>query len=327
MGAILALLKRPDSKTTETFEQTYFDRLAYLFERVAWVTILWAFIVNVTSSLDQEKINYTFLLIFVASVFNFVYYRYGYLLIKKHEYRFYVSAVVFPFLIWIFVHLHQEYVPFFLLPYYILILATSLTLKRIDVVLALVSSLSFIILESVLLKLPLDAVERQLSINQVTALLVFAWVALKLADQVRIERGESGSARQEAVEVEKKSTLFKEFASELVLDRQKAQVLLEEAPYPILITDAKRKIMEVNRIFQILSDFKNNNLLGKDLSFVLKTAQPLNFEQKSFLPQVFEGIILTRRNKEKKIQGKAHFLLGRDQRLKQILILVEEIAN
>jgi PAS domain-containing protein len=304
-------------------EQKYYDRLTVLFEKVAWATILWAFIINLLSPLSQEVKNNTFLLIFVASVFNYFYFRYVYFHIRNYTYRFFIPEVVFPFFIWIFVHLHNEFVAFFLLPYYVLILATSLTLQKSDVVIALIASVSFVLLENILLKTPIDSIELQFGIGQVAAILIFTWVALKLAEQVRIERGESGTIRLAAIQEEKKTSVLKEFTSELVLDRQKAQILLDSFPEPLLVADSKRKIMEHNSSFGNLSDFKNNSLLGKDLSFVLKTSDPLHFDQKSFLPQEFEATVLTRRNKEKKVRGKAYFLLGRDQRLKQILILVQ----
>ncbi len=299
----------------------YYDHLASLFERVAWITILWAFIINLLSPASQDSKNYTFLLIFVASVFNITYFRYIYRLLHTRDYRFYLSDVIFPALVWIFIHLHGEFLSYFLLPYYILILSTSLTLRRKDVALALGSSLFFVILETVVLRMPLDSVEKAIGIGQASALLVFTWVVLKLADLGQRQRTETGNIRDEISQVEKKSSILKEYTSELILDRQIAQVFREEYPGPLLLLDNKNRLLEINDQFKNLSDFKDDRLLGKDLGYVLKLDKPLNFDQKSFVPEDFEGTIVTRRNKVKKIQGRAYFLLGRDQRLKQVLIL------
>ena len=197
----------------------------------------------------------------------------------------------------------------------------SLTLKRTDVTIALVASLVFLITETVVLRLPLDGQEQTIALGQIAALLVFSWVALKLARLVSQQRLETGSIRAEILKEEKKSSILKEYTSELVLDRQKAQVLLEEYPTPLLLLDNKNRLLEINDQFKKLSDFKDERLVGKDLGYVLKLEKPLNFDQKSFVPEEFEGTIITRRNKVKKIHGRAYFLLGRNQRLKQVLIL------
>lgn len=315
-----------DKKDQSGNEQNYYDRLSNLFEKVAWATILWALLVNILSPYDQTTKVYTGLVILIASVFNFIYFRYIYFFIKKAEFRFYVPETIFPFFIWIFIHLHHEFTAFFLLPYYILLLATSLTLKKIDVLLALVASLLFVIIETIFLQTPMGSGQRALGASQVAALLVFSWVALKLAEQVKIQRGETGNVLKEVIQEEEKSNMLKEFTSQLVIDRQKAQILLDESPLPLLVADNKSRILETNDYFEELSDFKNNSLINKDISFVLKLGNPLNFNGKSYLPEEFAGTLLTRRGKEKRVSGRAHYLLGRDRRLKQILILINEVA-
>lgn len=303
-------------------ELVYYDHLAYLFERVAWITILWALVINLFSLSTINTKNYTYLLLFIASVFNLFYFRYFYRLVREKDYRFYLAEIFFPLLVWVFIHLHSEFLSYLLLPYYILILATSLTLKRKDVALALGAALTFVLFETVILPPPMGSNARVIGLGQTASLLVFTWVALKLSHLVLEQRVATVTIRDEILKEEKKSSILKEYTSELILDRQKAQVLLDEYPGALLLLDNKNRLLETNTYFKKLSDFKDERLLGKDLGYVLKLETPLNFEQKSYVPEDFEGMIMTRRNKLKKVHGRAHFLLGQNQRLKQVLILL-----
>jgi len=318
-----SILARVRDKTRNR-DQLYYDRLSQLFEKAAWATIIWAILVNVYSPLDFKDKGNVSLVIAFAAVFNFVYFRFVYPRLKEKDYRFFLSEAGFPVFIWMFLHFQQELLPYLSLPYYILILATSLTLRGVDSAIAIFASLLFVVIEDLVFKYPLDVPETEIFVTRTIGLLIFSYVVLAIRNFLRKQDLERASSETEAIKETEKNYILKRYTQELILDTQKVAIFAQESPTPFILIDSRHKILEYNLSFKRLSDFKDNGLVGKDISFVLSLSEPLRINATSYLPEDFTGEILTRRNKRKKVVGKAHFMLGNDKRLKQILLFLTE---
>lgn len=303
-------------------DYNYYDRLTPLFEKTTWATLTWTLILNIISPISIINKNYTFLLIFTASAFNLFYFRYIYWRIRKQKYRYYLAEIIFPFMVWIYFHLHQELIPYILLPYFIGMLATSLTLRRFDSLLTLVTSVFLTFIETIALKRPLTINQLEIGLAQIFSLIIFSWVAINLADFIRLRDKQNLELLEDVNKESEKSSILRKYALNLVIDKEKAAILMSEANLPVLVIDSQMKIQDISPKFKELSDFKNDNLQGKNIDYVLKIDNSLDLSQNSYFPQDFNALLTTRRNKSKKVKGKAHFLIGQDGKVKQVLLII-----
>lgn len=306
----------------DLYSPDYYDDLSKIFEKAAWAGIFWGLVVTIVIPSKADALDNTFVLLFFAALFNYVYFRVIYPKIRQQHYRFYSSELIFPFFVWLYIHFNAGYAPFLSMPYFLVIVSTSLTLRRIDTIIALASSSFFIILEDFYFRMPVEEAEIRILVSQLFGLFVFTWVSLKLSDWIKLTEMQNEAAVQDISDEMEKTSILKKYASEMVIDRQKAQIIMDEFATPVLIIDTDNKIVEVNQAFEKVSDFKKSNLYGRTLEFVLQLSSPINYSSASLTPEEFDAVLLTRRGKERKVHCRDYFLLDRTQKLAQVLIFI-----
>jgi PAS domain-containing protein len=307
----------------DSINLVYYDRLSLIFEKTAWATLLWALGTNLISPTQEQYKNLSYMLLLSAAVFTYFYFRYYYPRFRQYSFRFFAGEVIYPLFIWSFLHVHNDFLKTFMFPYFVVILATSVTLKRVDSFLTLGVCLVLITVENLWPVLSGGNPTILVAFSQLTALAVFAYLCQMVSAHLEIavlENLKSDVARGQQTE---KASILKRFSTELVLDKQKAQLLVNEYPNPLMIVDDNDEIIEVNEAFEKLCDFKDGSLPGRTFDYVLQYDTPLTLNQESFLPEPFSATITTRRNKTKKVTGKAYFLLGSNKRLRQTLLLFD----
>lgn len=313
-------LKQLNGSEQKDGNLAYYDRVFKLYEKISWVTILWAFFLNLVSPLSREVKNQTLILIAIVTLFILFYFRYFYWKVRHNSYRFYLIDIFYPVFTWGFLYLQPRFTNQLVIPYYFIILASSLSLRRFDTILTLtISSLLLFIQEVVLTPFSWTGVE--IALSQIISLVLLSWIAVWLAEYNHKKDIEAQEVFNNASKENEKSEILKIYARSLALDKEKAAILLAENSRPTLIIDGEKKIVDLNKTFKDLSDFRNSSLVGKDLDYILQFEEPLDLSDDNSLTESFTAILTTRRNKTRKINGQTHFLRNQDGKVKQAILI------
>lgn len=314
-------LKKLNLLKSRAVDLAYFDNLSMLFERVAWITLSWAFVLNFFSPVSQTTKQRTFILIVIVALLLVGYFRVLYSKVRSYSFRFYFIDIGFPVFTWLFLHLQPNFTSQFVIPYYVIVLVSSLTRRRFDTLLALGVS-SLLILTQEMLPATRSIEDLGTAFSQIIALILFAWVAIWLVDFDSQKENETKDILEDFSKENEKSEILKKYAQTLAIDKEKAQIFLAESNRPILVLNSQKKIEDLNQAFKDFSDFKSDNLIGRDLDYVLRFDSPLDFSEESYLVEKVSGVLTTRRNKERKINASVHFLRSHEGKVKQGILII-----